>query len=171
MTTMRSLPTRQRRWTRLGAGMGYTNTEPKRAAIRAAIEHMHWVSADDLADVLDTYPVRLFVDGLFYGRRWALCKAAVIAAPEFIDVGPPPGVLPQRRLIGLQSSTATATCCSISATKRSTSSMTPRTTGWSLDRDDHRHAMGRTSYRSDPVLDGPTLDRGRGQRRPPAHRS
>jgi hypothetical protein len=103
MTTMRSLPTRQRRWTRLGAGMGYTNTEPKRAAIRAAIEHMHWVSADDLADVLDTYPVRLFVDGLFYGRRWALCKAAVIAAPEFIDVGPPPGVLPQRRLIGLQS--------------------------------------------------------------------
>jgi hypothetical protein len=103
MTTMRSLPTRQRRWTRLGTGMGYTNTEPKRAAIRAAVEHMHWLDADELADVLDSYPVRLFVGGLFDGRRWALSKAAVIAAPQFIDVGPPAGVLPQRRLIGLES--------------------------------------------------------------------
>jgi hypothetical protein len=102
-TTTRALPARQRRWTRLGAGMGYTNTEPKRAAIRVAIEHMHWVNADELADVLNAYPVRTFVGGLFYGRRWALGKAAVIAAPEFIDVGPPPGVLPQRRLIGLES--------------------------------------------------------------------
>jgi len=83
--------------------MGYTNTEPKRAAIRAAIDQMQWVSADELAAMLDTYPVRHFVGGLFYGRRWALCRAAVIAAPEFIDVGPPPGVLPQRRLIGLES--------------------------------------------------------------------
>jgi len=83
--------------------MGYTNTEPKRASIRAAVEHMQWVDADELADVLDTYPVRHFVGGLFYGRRWALCKAAVIAAPEFIDVGPPPGVLSQERLIGLES--------------------------------------------------------------------
>jgi hypothetical protein len=103
MTTMRSLPTRQRRWTRLGAGMGYTNTEPKRAAIRAAVEHMPWVDPDELADVLNTYPVRHFVGGLFYGRRWALCKAAVIAAPEFVGVGPPPGVLSPRRLIGLES--------------------------------------------------------------------
>jgi hypothetical protein len=101
--TTRALRARQRRWTRLGAGMGYTNTEPKRAAIRAAIEQMHWVNADELADVLNTYPVRHFVGSLFYGRRWALCKAAVIAAPEFIDVGPPPGVFPQRRLIGLES--------------------------------------------------------------------
>jgi hypothetical protein len=102
-TTTDALPARQRRWTRLGAGMGYTNTEPKRAAIRDAIEQMRWVDADELADVLDTYPVRLFVGGLFYARRWALCRAAVIAAPEFIDVGPPLGVLSQRRLIGLES--------------------------------------------------------------------
>src|SRR6266516_2307589 len=94
-----ALPGRQVRWTRLGAGMGYTNTEPKRAAIRAAIEGMHWVKADELSDVLNAYPVRHFVGGLFYGRRWALCKAAVIPAPEFIDVGPPPGVRSQRRLI------------------------------------------------------------------------
>ena len=102
-TSTRALPARQRRWTRLGAGMGYTNSEPKRASIRAAVERMRWVDVDELADVLDTYPVRHFVGGLFYGRRWALCRAAVIAAPEFIDVGPPPGARPQRRLIGLES--------------------------------------------------------------------
>jgi hypothetical protein len=102
-TTTHALPARLRRWTRLGAGMGYTNTETKRAAIRAAMEQMHWFDADELADVLNAYPVRLFVDGLYYGRRWGLDKAAVIAAPEFIDVGPPPGVLSQRRLIGLES--------------------------------------------------------------------
>jgi hypothetical protein len=102
-TSTGALPAPQRCWTRLGAGTGYTNSEAKRAAIRVAVEHMHWVSADELADVLNTYPVRHFVGGLFYGRRWALCRATVVPAPEFIDVGPPPGILPQRRLIGLES--------------------------------------------------------------------
>ena len=52
-TTRHVLPARQVRWTRLGAGMGYTNTEPKREQIRAAIEHMDWVDPEQLRDVLD----------------------------------------------------------------------------------------------------------------------
>ncbi len=76
------LPARQVRWTRLGAGMGYTNTEPKRAAIRAAVEAMMWVDPAQLSD-LTAAAVEPFSDA---------------AHPA----SPPDG---QRRLIGLQSVT------------------------------------------------------------------
>ena len=66
------LPTRQARWTRLGAGMGYTNTPAKRAAIHTAVECMVWVDSGRLADVLDAAPIRFVVAGLFCGRAWQL---------------------------------------------------------------------------------------------------
>lgn len=90
-STQTGLRGRQVRWTRLGAGMGYTNTEAKREAIRAAVEHMDWVDPDQLTDVLDAAPVRYYVGGFFYGRPWALAAAAV--SPLDAD----------RRLVGLQS--------------------------------------------------------------------
>ena len=62
----RRCPGRQVRWTRLGVGMGYTNTEPKRAAVRAALDHMDWLRPEQLSDVLEAAPVRLHVGGLFY---------------------------------------------------------------------------------------------------------
>lgn len=89
--TRASLPGRQVRWTRLGAGMGYTNTEAKREAIRTAVERMDWVESDRLADVLDAAPIRYYVGGFFYGRPWALAAAAV--SPLDAD----------RRLVGLAS--------------------------------------------------------------------
>ena len=46
--------------------MGYTNTEPKREQIRAAVEAMDWVDPEQLRDVLDAPPLRLLVTGLFY---------------------------------------------------------------------------------------------------------
>jgi hypothetical protein len=90
-TTATVLPGRQVRWTRLGAGMGYTNTEAQRAAIRAALDRMDWVDPDQLCDVLDAAPIRYYVGGLFYGRPWALAAAAV---SPFGD---------QQRLVGLRS--------------------------------------------------------------------
>ncbi len=97
------LPARQVRWTRLGAGMGYTNTEPKRAAIRAAVEAMMWVDPAQLSDVLESAPVRHYVAGLFYLRRWALTAAAVEPFSDATHPASPPDG--QRRLIGLQSVT------------------------------------------------------------------
>jgi hypothetical protein len=99
--TTRTLPARQVRWTRLGAGMGYTNTEPKRAVIRAAIKRMDWVDPEQLYDVLEAAPVRHYVSGLFHLRRWALCRAAVVALPDTPDRGP--GWDRSRRLVGLES--------------------------------------------------------------------
>jgi len=100
--TQHILPARQVRWTRLGAGMGYTNTEPKREKIRAAIEQMDWRDPDQLRDVLDAAPLRLIVNSLFdSGRSWPLVAAAVIALPD-----PPEqshGFTRSRRLIGLES--------------------------------------------------------------------
>jgi hypothetical protein len=97
------LPARQVRWTRLGAGMGYTNTEAKRAAIRAAIEAMVWVDPAQLCSVLEWAPVRCYVGGLFYLRRWALIAAAVVAFPDAACPARP--LDGERRLIGLQSVT------------------------------------------------------------------
>jgi len=96
-----ALPGRHARWTRLGAGMGYTNTEPKRAAIRAAVETMTWVDPEQLRDVLDTAPIRFYVGGLFYLRPWALHRAAVAPFP---DAAIAPGNLSApARLVGLAS--------------------------------------------------------------------
>jgi hypothetical protein len=99
-----ALPARQARWTRLGAGMGYTNTEAKRAAIRNAIEHMIWVEPTELCDVLESAPVRYYIGGLFHMRRWALTAAAVAPFP---DAAGPSSPLDdsERRLIGLRSVT------------------------------------------------------------------
>jgi hypothetical protein len=96
-----ALPGRQVRWTRLGAGMGYTNTEPKRAAIRAAVQAMTWVDPEQLRDVLDAAPIRHYVGGLFYLRPWALHRAAVAPLP---DTANPAGNLTEpARLVGLAS--------------------------------------------------------------------
>jgi hypothetical protein len=97
------LPARQARWTRLGAGMGYTNTEAKRTAIRNAIETMVWVDPDELAEVLESAPVRYYVGGLFYLRPWALTAAAVVPFPD--QTYPARPLDGQCRLIGLQSVT------------------------------------------------------------------
>jgi hypothetical protein len=99
--TTRVLPARQVRWTRLGAGMGYTNTEPKREQIRSAVAAMDWVDPDQLRDMLDTPIIHFYVAGLFYGRTWALTAAAVTPAPAGIATDP----FRDRsswRLIGLQ---------------------------------------------------------------------
>src|SRR5690242_3950520 len=104
LPTRRDLPTRQAQWTRLGIGMGYTNTAAKRAAIHAAIDGMVWVDKRALADVLDAAPVRFVVAGLFYGRAWQLRYAATTPLPSsagLSTVGPDG----DRRLIGLQSVT------------------------------------------------------------------
>jgi hypothetical protein len=97
------LPARQARWTRLGAGMGYTNTEAKRAAIRNAIEAMVWLDPARLSDVLDAAPVRYHVGGLFHLRRWALDAAAVVPFPD--AAGPSRPLDGARQLIGLRSVT------------------------------------------------------------------
>jgi hypothetical protein len=99
--TKTAVPGRQVRWTRLGTGMGYTNTEPKRAAIRAAVEAMTWVDPEQLRDVLDATPIRYYVGGLFYLRHWALAAAAVAPLP---DTANPAGNLTEpARLVGLAS--------------------------------------------------------------------
>jgi hypothetical protein len=94
----------QARWTRLGITMGHTNTEAKRARIRAAIDAMHWVDPDELAELLHAAPVRFHVASLFYGRGWALAAAAVTELPDeavlFADT-----TESQQRLIGLRSVT------------------------------------------------------------------
>jgi hypothetical protein len=94
-----ALPARQVRWTRLGAGMGYASTEAKRQTIRAAVEAMDWTDPGALADVLDTAPIRFYVGGFFFERRWALHRAAVAALPD----GVTPDPYRTGRLIGLQS--------------------------------------------------------------------
>jgi hypothetical protein len=93
-----AVPARQVRWTRLGAGMGYTNTEAKRAAIRAAVEAMDWTDPAALANVLDTAPIRFYIGGFFFERRWALHRAAVAPLPD----GVTPDPYQTGRLIGLQ---------------------------------------------------------------------
>jgi hypothetical protein len=97
------LPARQVRWTRLGAGMGYTNTEAKRAAIRNAVESMTWVDPVQLAELLESAPVRYYVAGLFHLRKWALEAAAVMPFPDAACSARP--LDGQRRLIGLRSVT------------------------------------------------------------------
>jgi hypothetical protein len=82
------LPTRQVRWTRLGAGMGYTNTDTKRHAIRAAVEAMDWIETEQLRHVLDTPIIHFYVTGLFSGRAWALTAAAVTPVPAGIATDP-----------------------------------------------------------------------------------
>ncbi len=54
--------------------MGYTDTEPKRAEIRAAVAAMVWVEPDQLAEVLHAAPVRCLVAGLFHTSP-AACDA------------------------------------------------------------------------------------------------
>jgi hypothetical protein len=81
--------------------MGYTNTEPKREQIRAAVEAMDWVEPEHLRDVLDAPIIHFYVTGLFYGRAWALSAAAATPAPAGIATDP----FRDRsswRLIGLQ---------------------------------------------------------------------
>lgn len=91
-----ALPARQSMWTRLGNAMGYTDTEAKRAEIRAVLAHLVWVDPCEMADVLDAAPVRHAVAGLFYQRRWALHSAGIATLPD--DVAGR-----QRRLIALES--------------------------------------------------------------------
>jgi hypothetical protein len=98
IATSRVLPARQVRWTRLGAGMGYTNSEAKRATVRAAIEAMNWVEPEQLLDLLGAPIIRFYVTGLFYGRSWALHQAAVTPLPD----GVAPDPYRCGRLIGLQ---------------------------------------------------------------------
>jgi hypothetical protein len=94
--TARVLPTHQTRWTRLGNVMGLSDTEPRRAEIRAGLAAMTWVEPDQFADVLALSPVRFLVSGLFY--RQVLLRAAVVDLPTDW-LGRP------RRLIGLESAT------------------------------------------------------------------
>jgi hypothetical protein len=100
-TTSDVLPARQVRWTRLGAGMGYTNTEAKRVTVRDAVEAMDWVEPEQLRDVLETPIIRFYVTGLFSGRAWALTAAAMTPAPAGIATDPFRDRSPWR-LIGLQ---------------------------------------------------------------------
>ena len=74
-------PARQAQWTRLGSVMGYTDTEPKRAEIRAAVAAMVWVEPDDLAEVLHAAPVRFVLAGLFHTLPGGLRHAAVASVP------------------------------------------------------------------------------------------
>lgn len=97
MTTMMS-PTPQVIWTRLGNALGYTNTEAKRAEIRDAVAGMVWLEPAALADVVNAAPARQVVASLFYGRTWALDRAAVTELPS--DAAGRP-----RRLIGLHAVT------------------------------------------------------------------
>jgi hypothetical protein len=89
-------PQRQASWTRLGAVVGYTDTEPKRARIRAAVETMLWVQSNQLADVLRAAPLRFLVAGHFHDGAPALRRVAV--------TDPPRGALwRDGRLVGLES--------------------------------------------------------------------
>jgi hypothetical protein len=84
-------------WTRLGDGMGYTNTEAKRAEIRAAVAAMAWRDPAELAEVLNIAPARQVIALLLAGRRWALHQAAIATLPA-IDP-----FRRERRLLALES--------------------------------------------------------------------
>ena len=99
--TRPELPARLVRWTRLGAGMGYTNSEAKRVVIRAAVKTMTWVDPAQLSEILDAFPIRHYVGGLFHLRRWALAAAAVVPFPDTACPARP--LDGARRLIGLRS--------------------------------------------------------------------
>jgi len=88
VATSRVLPARQVRWTPLGAGMGYTNTESKREQIRAAVAAMDWVEPEQLRDLLEAPILRFYVTGLFAGRTWALRQAAVTPLPDGVASDP-----------------------------------------------------------------------------------
>jgi hypothetical protein len=92
----------QSTWTRLSSQMGYTNTAAKRAVIRAGIEQMTWVEPTLLAPLLDAWPLRYYVGGLFACRQ-ALHRAAAVDLPA--DSGLPDGPDLALRLIGLSSVT------------------------------------------------------------------
>ena len=87
-----ALPARQVRWTRLGNGMGYTNTEPKRAAIRAAVEAMVWVDPEQLARRARGAAGAASWTGLFYcaAGRWPL-PPSIAAADDRGQLRPPDG--------------------------------------------------------------------------------
>jgi hypothetical protein len=91
------LPGRQVTWTRLGNGMGYTNTEAKLAEIRTELERMVWRDPSELADLLDVAPTRQVIPFLLGGRRWALHRAAVATLP------PTDPLRGERRLLALES--------------------------------------------------------------------
>jgi hypothetical protein len=100
--TRPALPARQAVWTRLGVQLGYTDTEPKRAGIRAAVAGMAWLEPDQLHDVLATGRVRYALAGLTLTPGDVLRLAAVATLPE-----PNAGRgWDERRLIGLQSARA-----------------------------------------------------------------
>jgi hypothetical protein len=89
--------TRQVTWTRLGAGMGYTNTRAKRAEISAAVAAMAWRDPAELAEVLNMAPARQVIALLLGGRRRALHQAAIATLPA---IHPFRG---ERRLLALES--------------------------------------------------------------------
>jgi hypothetical protein len=88
-------PARDVTWTRLGSGMGYTNTAAKRAAIRAAVERMAWQDPAELTAVLYAAPARQVIAMLLGDRRWALHRAGLAELP--------PGPYGRRcRLLGVE---------------------------------------------------------------------
>jgi hypothetical protein len=68
-------------WTRLGSGMGYTNTATKRAAIRAAVDRMAWQDPAQLTAVLYAAPARQVIAVLLGDRPLALHQAALAELP------------------------------------------------------------------------------------------
>jgi hypothetical protein len=94
----RALPAHDVAWTRLGSGMGYTNTAAKRAAIRAAMQRMAWLDPAELTAVLYGAPARQVIAVLLGDRPWALDQAALTELP--------PGPYGRRRrLLGIELST------------------------------------------------------------------
>jgi hypothetical protein len=91
------IATRQVTWTRLGGGMGHTNTEAKRAELSGAVAAMAWRDPAELAEVLNMAPARQVIALLLGGRRWALRRAAIATLPA---IDPCRG---ERRLLALES--------------------------------------------------------------------
>jgi hypothetical protein len=78
----RALPAHDVAWTRLGSGMGYTNTATKRAAIRAAVDRMAWQDPAQLTAVLlYAAPARQVIAVLLGDRPLALHQAALAELP------------------------------------------------------------------------------------------
>ena len=163
------LPARVVQWTRLGAGMGYTDTETKRAAIRAAVEHDGLDRArPSCRDVLDAAPVRFFVRGLLYGRMWAFAAAAVAPLPDGICPDP----FKTGRLIGIRTVTGERwVLLDLGYEAIDLLHDHPhRYRGGGPD-DGHDHQPPRpVADRRGPLLDGPADRRGRNPGRCPAHR-